>query len=172
MLNIFSLASWSFVCLLWRNIYLDFMDSFKQSQMFTRGCSCKIYDLEGPGGAVVKEFTCRVGGTGDMGSIPGLGRSPGERNGNPLQYSCLGNPMDRGAQQAIAHGVAKSRTWLSMEHCLRAIPCVEEKNKVHTHCRQSKERKISKLNYARSISCSHLVNHKCSGGNLTLGKHE
>ena len=42
-----------------------------------------------------------------MGSIPGLGRSPGVRNGNPLQYSCLGNPMDRGAWQATVHGVAK-----------------------------------------------------------------
>ena len=40
----------------------------------------------------------------DMGSIPGLGRSPGERNGNPLQHSCLGNPMDRGAWRATVHG--------------------------------------------------------------------
>ena len=45
---------------------------------------------------------------GDTGSIPGLGRSPGEGNGNPLQYSYLGNPMDRGAWQATVHGVAKS----------------------------------------------------------------
>ena len=51
--------------------------------------------------------------TGDLGSIPGSGRSPGERNGNPLQYSCLENPMDRGAWQATVHGVAKSRTRLS-----------------------------------------------------------
>ena len=47
---------------------------------------------------------------GDPGSIPGLGRSPGEGNGNPLQYSCLENLMDGGAWQATAHGVAKSRT--------------------------------------------------------------
>ena len=46
----------------------------------------------------------------DLSSIPGLGRSPGEGNGNPLQYSCLGNPMDRGAWQATIHGVAKSCT--------------------------------------------------------------
>ena len=45
--------------------------------------------------------------TGDTGSIPGLGRSPGERNDNPLQYSCLGNHMDRGAWQATVHGVAE-----------------------------------------------------------------
>ena len=46
----------------------------------------------------------------DVGSIPGLRRSPGERNGNPLQYSCLGNTMDRGAWQATVDGVVKSRT--------------------------------------------------------------
>ena len=50
---------------------------------------------------------------GNSGSIPGSGRSPGEGNGNPLQYYCLENPMDRGAWQATAHGVAKSRTGLS-----------------------------------------------------------
>ena len=47
---------------------------------------------------------------GDDGSIPGLGTSPGEGNGNPHQYSCLGNPVDRVAQWATVHGVAKSRT--------------------------------------------------------------
>ena len=47
---------------------------------------------------------------GDPGSIPGLGRSPGEGNGNPLQYSCLENPMGRGAWGATVHGVAKSWT--------------------------------------------------------------
>ena len=50
---------------------------------------------------------------GDLGSIPGLGRSPGEGNGNPLQYSCLENPVDRGAWQATVHRGAKSRTGLS-----------------------------------------------------------
>ena len=49
---------------------------------------------------------------GDLGSNPGLGRSPGEGNGNPFQYSCLENSMDGGAWQATAHGVAKSRTRL------------------------------------------------------------
>ena len=50
---------------------------------------------------------------GDLGLIPGLGRSPGEGNGSPLQYCCLENPMDRGAWQAAVHGVAKGRTRLS-----------------------------------------------------------
>ena len=60
-----------------------------------------------PGGSDGKEPTCRVG---DPGSIPALGRSPGEGNGNPLQYSCLEIPMDGGAWQAIIHGVAKNWT--------------------------------------------------------------
>ena len=50
---------------------------------------------------------------GDLGSIPGSGRSPGEGHGNPLQYSCLGNPMDRGDWWTTVHGVAKSQTRLS-----------------------------------------------------------
>ena len=50
---------------------------------------------------------------GDLGLTPGLGRSPGEGNGNPLQYSCLENPMDGGASWATVHTVAKSRTQLS-----------------------------------------------------------
>ena len=49
----------------------------------------------------------------DPGSVPGLGKSHGEKNGNPLQYSCLENPMDRGASYGRVHGVAKSWTWLS-----------------------------------------------------------
>ena len=53
--------------------------------------------------------------SGDPGSIPGLGRSPGEGNGNPLQYSCLENSMEGGAWWAIVHGVAKSQTRLTSE---------------------------------------------------------
>ena len=66
-----------------------------------------------PGGLDSKESACNAGDTGDAGSVPGPGRSPGERNGNPLQYSCLGNPMDRGAWQAAVHEVAKNLTQLS-----------------------------------------------------------
>ena len=54
---------------------------------------------------------------GDAGSIPGLGRSPGGENGNPLQHSCLKSPMDRGAWQLIVYGVTKSWTQLSMHRC-------------------------------------------------------
>ena len=63
-----------------------------------------------PGGSEGKVSACNAG---DPGSIPGLGRSPGERKGNPLQYSCLENPMDRGAWRATVHGVTKSGTRLS-----------------------------------------------------------
>ena len=63
-----------------------------------------------PDGSEGKASACNAG---DQGLISGLGRSPGEGNGNPLQYSCLENPMDREAQQATVHGVAKSWTQLS-----------------------------------------------------------
>ena len=63
-----------------------------------------------PGGSEVKASACNAG---DLGSIPGFRRSPGERNGNPLQYPCLENPMDKGACWAAVHRVAKSRTRLS-----------------------------------------------------------
>ena len=62
-----------------------------------------------PGGSEVKASACNAG---DLGSIPGLGRSPGEGNSNPLQYSCLESPMDGAAWWATVHGVAKSWTRL------------------------------------------------------------
>ena len=66
--------------------------------------------LDFPGGSDGK---ASVYNAGDPGSIPGLGRSPREGNGNPFQYSCLENPMDGGIWQATVHGVAQSRTRLS-----------------------------------------------------------
>ena len=68
--------------------------------------------MDFPSGSAVKESTCNAGAVGDMGSIPELGKSPGGGNGNPLQYSCLENPMDRGAWWATVHRVAKSWTQL------------------------------------------------------------
>ena len=59
------------------------------------------------GGSVVKNPPASTGDTGDMGSILGSGRSPGGGNGNSLQFSCLENPMDRGAWQVTVHGVTK-----------------------------------------------------------------
>ena len=71
------------------------------------------------GGSEVKASACNWG---DLGSIPRLGRPPGEGNGNPLQYSCLENPMDGGAWWATVHGVAESQTRLSdFTHSLTLI---------------------------------------------------
>ena len=72
-------------------------------QIYTNRRSC-------PGSSVVKNA---LANTGDVGSIPGSGRFTEGGNGNPLQYSCLGNPRDRGAWQATVHGVGKSQIQLS-----------------------------------------------------------
>ena len=68
--------------------------------------SCHLYFLGFSGGSVIKNLPANAG---DVGLIPGLGKSPREGNGNPLQFSCLGNPMNRGAWQATVHGVSKSQ---------------------------------------------------------------
>ena len=74
-------------------------------------CVCVVLTkIKTSGGSLGKEPACNAG---DTGSIPGLARSPGGGHGNPLQYSCLKNPMYRGAWQAKAHGVTKSWTQLS-----------------------------------------------------------
>ena len=73
-----------------------------------------VVNLGFPGGAVVKKPPANAGDARDVGSIPGLGKSLEEGNGNPLQYSYLGYPMDRGAWQATVHGVAKTQTQLSV----------------------------------------------------------
>ena len=77
----------------------------------TINCTCRqVLSLSS---LLAKEVKNLPSSTGDMGSIPGSGRSPREGNDIPLQYSCLGNPMDRGAWQATVHGFSKSQTWLS-----------------------------------------------------------
>ena len=77
----------------------------KESDMAERLSTAQPHSFHG--GLDGKEYTCNAG---DLGSIPRLGRSPGEGNGYPLQYYCLENPMDRGVWWAIAHGVAQSHT--------------------------------------------------------------
>ena len=73
---------------------------------------------------VVKNLPANAGDLRDSGLIPGSGRSPGEGHGNPLQYSCLENPMNRGASWATIHGVAKSWTRLKClsTHTCKALP--------------------------------------------------
>ena len=73
---------------------------------------CILHRLASTVAQLVEKLPASAGDTRDVGSIPGSGRSPGAGNDNPLQYSCLGNPMDRGSWRATVHGVAKSRTRL------------------------------------------------------------
>jgi len=75
--------------------------------LYTQNKHNIVHQLDFPGGSDGKEYACNAG---DLGLIPGSGRSPGEGNGNPLHYSCLENSMERGAWQSILHGVAKSQT--------------------------------------------------------------
>ena len=97
-----------------------------------------------PHSSVGKEFACN---TGDLGSIPGSGRSPGEENGNPLQHSCLENPMDRGVWRAAVYGAARVRrnwktqpppvphlTQLAMYYCNRLIILFTQI--IHKKCRK------------------------------------
>ena len=95
----------------WSTLSADIEETFKTQVGFLfSGCCIVLLLLGFPGGSDGKEYACQAG---DLGSVPGLGRSPGEENGNPLQYSCLENSMDRGAWWATVHEVAKSRTGFS-----------------------------------------------------------
>ena len=87
-----------------------------------------------PGGSVVKNLTANAG---DKGSIPGLTRFSGEGNGNPFQYSCLGNPTDREAWQAPVHGLAKS--WAGLSNRARAYM------RARTHTRHSLHTKLHNI---------------------------
>ena len=83
-----------------------------------------------PHNSVGKASACNVG---DLDSIPGSGRSPGERNGNPLQYSCLENPMDRGAWWAPVHGIARVRHNIAPSFFLSFLPYINmNQSQVHT----------------------------------------
>ena len=73
-----------------------------------------------PGGSVVKEYACNAGDAGDIGLIPGSETSPGEGHGNPFQYSCLENPMDRGAWWTAVHRVIESEV---TEHACTSFVC-------------------------------------------------
>ena len=90
----------------------------------------QVFQTSGfPDGSDGKASACNAG---DLGSIPGLGRSPGEGNGNPLQYSCLENPMDGGAWWATVHRVTKSRIWLSdFTHSLCILEHLYYFNRMH-----------------------------------------
>ena len=84
-----------------------------------------------PGGSVVEKSPSSAGGTGCMGSAPRSGSSPGEGNGNPLQHSCLENPMDRGAWQAVVDGL--QRVDMTKQLCMCVCVCVRAHTHTHTH---------------------------------------
>ena len=95
---------------------------------------------------------------GDTGSISGSGRSPGVGDDNSLQYSCLGNPMDRGAWWATVHGVAKCLTLLSMCLCV----CVHARTCTHTHKEKSTEWFHSSIYSYRPLCIDYLtISHEC-----------
>ena len=88
----------------WQATVYGFTNSRIQLKQLSIHCALVVHILGFPGSSVVKNLPANAG---DVGSIPGLGRSPGEGIGNPLQYSCLGNPMEEGAWQIIVHEVAE-----------------------------------------------------------------
>ena len=80
-----------------------------------------IWKLTLIGGALLKNLLANVRDTRNVGLIPGSVMTSGAGSGNPHQYFCLGNPMDRGAWQAAVHGVPKSRTWLNTAYTLKIL---------------------------------------------------
>ena len=97
---------------------MDVGNLISESSMITCYCSLPVWAFQVA--LVAKNLPANAGDVKDMGSIPGSGGSPGGGNGNPLQCSCLENPMDRGAWQATVHRVTKSQTQLkqlSMHAC-------------------------------------------------------
>ena len=86
--------------------YMSHRETNSPDGIYEKGCGA----LGFPGGSVVKNLPTNAGGAGDAGSTPESRRSLGEGNGTPLQYSCLENPIDRGAWQATVHRVTKSQT--------------------------------------------------------------
>ena len=104
-------SCWALVCKLRCAVsvmpIIDLEDSIQKSAKYLLIISLYVWDNAGfPGGSAVKNPPANAG---DPGSTPGSGKFPREGNGKPLQYSCLGNPIDRGAQWAIVHGVTRVR---------------------------------------------------------------
>ena len=96
---------WNLWCKLWIHRYNALKFHFYSCNLKCHFCSCDF-----PGGSAGKEYACNAG---DPGLIPGSGRSPGGGHGNPFQYFCLENSIDRRVWQAKVHGITKSQTWLT-----------------------------------------------------------
>ena len=104
----------------------DFLSFLKLRYSWSTGASQVV--------PVPKNLPPNAGGIRDTGSIPGSGRSPGGENGNPLQYSYLGNPMNRGAWRATVHSVAKSQTQLKQLSMHRHMSTWSHCGKCHSEC--------------------------------------
>ena len=123
---------------------------------------------------MIKNSTCNAG---DLDSIPGLGRSPGGGHGNPLQYSCLENPMDRGVWQAIVHGVTKSQTWLSIHTHTHTHKFISFLTVLGLHCCVGFSLVVASRGYSLAavhglvIAVDSLVEHgsRCMGFNSCTG---
>ena len=124
--SLFYSETWRFFSFLLRNLILQItllkglykiikqkQSAKKKANIYKHVCQQRASQLV----PAVKNLPANAGNLRVAGSIPGSGRSSWVWNDNPLQYSCLDNPMDRGAWWATLHGVAKSRTWLSMQVC-------------------------------------------------------
>ena len=112
------------------------------------------------GSSVSKESDCSAG---DLGSIPELRRSPGEVNGNPLQYSCLENPMDRGAWQSTVYGVTRVGHDLATKLVLLLLLLnrANSKNKIKNHCKTEKRRRRRKKKKKPENKSKCKNNNKC-----------
>ena len=111
-----------------------------------------------PGGSVVKHLPANAGDAGDAGLISGSGRSPGEGNGTPLQYSCLGNPMDRGAWQYTVHGIGL--TQLSDQTTTKYYYCINVTEKHFQTCKNSGNGLTMSLFYRKKNSRISFRRHK------------
>ena len=116
-----------------------------------------------PGGSVGKESACKAGDIRDAGSIPGLGRSLGGGHGSPLQYSCLENPMDRGAWRAAVHRVTKSQTRLLRlsTHRHSAFPIVLSKQQLLLLCSRNADDNSCNLKHEAEILNPEVRKEKC-----------
>ena len=113
------------LCLLCCTVDSVSLDHQGSTRLLYLMLSCECLDF--PGGSDSKASAYNAG---DLGLIPELGRSPGEENGNPLQYSCLENPMDGGAWWATVHGVAKSQTRLSNFTCECLVLAMKRRTRI------------------------------------------
>ena len=105
--------------------------------------------------------------TGDLGSIPGMGRSPGGRNGNPLQYSCLGNPMDRGAWQTTVHGAAESWTRLMQLSTHAQHPCWLEDGLPTQHQRTTGAKCLREAHSCWREEAGQIPRQRCRRSNIS-----